>query len=355
MKRVIAILLLLPATAFAQEPTIGPAEGVVEARPAALASATTGVAPEQAPAAAATAASGPRRRPSMVGYIESGTIESSVRLRFDAGFGMSTPDRAEFFYGKCGCYRGLPPSLNVYDPNAAGPGPGVLTNLNFQQLYVLAEFAPMGGNVSFFGELPFRFLEPQSFAPGTGSFPSSSGVSDLRTGVKVGVVNKSERQVTASVQFSAPTGDALKGLGTNHWSVQPLLLYQERPNDRFAIEAQFGDVIPTGGSAGLPTNNTKKFSGNVLYYGIGPSYEVYRSSRMAVAPVVELVGWHILSGFQTGPAVADASGINIVNIKVGTRILFNNDKSSIYVGYGHALTTDDWYNNILRLEYRLGF
>ena len=351
MKRMIGILLLLPVTALAQDPTVSPAEGIVGARPVALRSATSVVTAEQAPGAAAKPESGTRRRPSMVGYIGNGTIESGVRIRFDAGFGMSTPDLAEFFYGKCGCYRTLPSNLPVYDPNAAGPGPGVLTNLNFQQLYVLGEYA-VGERLSFFGELPIRFVQPQTFAAGTGSFESMNGLSDLRAGVKLGLVSTPDRQLTASLQLSAPTGDALKGLGTNHWTVEPVLLYQEHSSDRFALEAQFGDIIPTDGSPGIPTNNSKKFSGNVLYYGIGPSYEVYRRGQMAVAPILELVGWHVVSGFQTAD-VADASGTNIVNLKVGTRILFN-DRSSIYVGYGHALTTADWYNNILRLEYRVG-
>jgi hypothetical protein len=351
MKRLIALLLFLPATALAQEPTASPAEGIVVTRPAAFRSATSSVTTEQAPRAAAKPESGPRRRPSMVGYIGNATIESGVRIRFDAGFGTSTPDRAEFFYGKCGCYRGLVGNA-AFDPNAAGPGPGVLTNLNFQQLYVLGEYAAMD-RVSFFGELPVRFLQPDTFAPGTGSFGSSSGISDLRLGVKAGLVSTAMVQLTGSLQYSAQTGDALKGLGTGHGSVEPVLLFQGHPTDRVGLEAQFGDIIPIGGSAGVPISSTQKFAGNVLYYGIGPSFEVARKGQMAVVPIVELVGWHIINGFQTA-AVGDASGINIVNAKVGTRILFN-DRSSVYVGYGHALTTEHWYNNILRLEYRTGF
>jgi hypothetical protein len=30
-------------------------------------------------------------------------------------------------------------------------------------------------------------------------------------------------------------------------------------------------------------------------------------------------------------------------------------RSSIYVGYGHALTDATWYDDIVRLEYRVGF
>ena len=93
----------------------------------------------------------------------------------------------------------------------------------------------------------------------------------------------------------------------------------------------------------------------MFFYGIGPSYETYRSPSFTVAPIVELVGWHAVGGFQT-PSGADslAGGWDIVNLKFGARMLFN-DRSSIYVGYGHALTADSWYTNILRLEYRRGF
>ena len=329
------LMILVPSLALAQEGVVVP-PAAPEAR--------------QAPAAARPPDSG-RRRPSMVGYINDSDISSKLRVRFDAGFGVNAADRAEFFYGKCGCYRGLPVDHPAYDPNAAGPGPGVLTDLNFNQLYVLGEFA-VSPRASIFGTVPVRFLRPQSFAPGTGSFGNQSGVSDINFGAKVGLVSTDQRQLTVSLNLAAPSGDALKGLGTDHWSVEPALLYHERAGDRVSIEAQFGEVFPTDGSAGVPTSSPDKFSGKVLYYGIGPSVEVYRNGQNAFAPVVELVGWHVLNGYQTADQ-ATAKGINVVNLKIGGRMLFGS--SSVYVGYGHALTTDVWYDNIVRLEYRVGF
>jgi hypothetical protein len=305
----------------------------------------------QAPAAARPPDPGGRRRPSMVGYVNDSDISSKLRVRFDAGYGVSAADRAEFFYGKCGCYRGLPVSHPAYDPNAAGPGPGVLTDLNFSQLYILGEYA-VGSRASLFGTVPIRFLRPQAFAPGTGSFGNQSGISDINFGAKAGLFSNEQRQVTFSLNFAAPNGDSLKGLGTDHWSVEPSLLYHERA-DRFSFEAQFGEVFPTDGSAGVPTSSPDKFSGKVLYYGFGPSFEVYRSGQTAFAPVVELVGWRVLNGFQTADQ-SSAKGLNIVNIKVGGRVLFGG-RSSIYIGYGHALTDTTWYDDIVRLEYRVGF
>ena len=109
-----------------------------------------------------------------------------------------------------------------------------------------------------------------------------------------------------------------------------------------------------------PLASSEKCSGKVIFYGIGPSFEVYSGNRVRFAPVVELVGWHILDGFQTEPggpllgASRDVGGTNIVNIKFGARTTIDN-RSSFYVGYGRALTDAKWYEDILRLEYRYSF
>lgn len=61
--------------------------------------------------------------PSMVGYIDDAVIHSEFRVRFDAALDNKPPDRAEFFYAKCGCYAFIVPHTNgAYDPNAPGRG-----------------------------------------------------------------------------------------------------------------------------------------------------------------------------------------------------------------------------------------
>ena len=100
-----------------------------------------------------------------------------------------------------------------------------------------------------------------------------------------------------------------------------------------------------------PTSASGHFAGNVFYYGIGPSFTVYDRNNVRFGPVVELVGWHVLSGNES--VGLDASGTDIVNLKVGGRLNFG--EGSVYVGYGHALTDKVWYDDILRFEYRYGF
>ncbi len=346
MKHVILTLLAIcaPVAAYAQQDTRVATEGLVVTTAQAAAAETGAV-------QAGNSSSGPRRRPSMVGYIDNATIGSKVRIRFDSGSGVQGGDRAEFFYAKCGCYRGLPIGNAAYDPDAPGPGPGVLTDANYTQFNVNAEYA-LNGRFSLVADLPMRSLKPQAFVPGTGSFGNTSGLSDIKGGVKLSLSSDSNSQITLQALASAPSGDAAKGLGTNRWSVEPAILYSTMVGDLLGFEAQFGSVIPLDGSKGVPTSSPDKFSGSVIYYGFGPSLDIYSSGTTRLAPVVELVGWHIVDGYSTfdnGPA----KGTDIVNLKLGARLAFGS--GSIYAGWGKALTDAVWYDELLRVEFRYGF
>jgi hypothetical protein len=177
------------------------------------------------------------------------------------------------------------------------------------------------------------------------------------------VVDSDKGYATAMLRLTLPTGDAGKGLGTNHTSVEPVLILSRDLSPKAGIEGEFGGIIPIGGSAGLPTSGSEKFAGSILYYGIGPSFDVYSSQQLRLTPVVELVGWRVLGGFQTGnPTITsgpdtgfgEASVVapNIVNLKIGARLALHN-ASSIYIGYGHHLTDAAWYKDIFRVEYRV--
>jgi hypothetical protein len=311
--------------------------------------------------ATAAAAQAPARRPSMVGYIEDGAIGTEFRIRFDVDQHIHDPDRSEFFYAKCGCYWGLPTNHPFYDPNAPGDRDGIATDVNARQLYFQGEYAVMNNRASIFAELPLRWLRPQAFA--AGALENNSGISDLRVGAKVALMTTDKGTATGLLRVSLPTGNAGKGLGTDHASLEPTLIVSRDLASKAGVEAQVGAVIPLGGSAGLPTAGSDKFSGTVLYYGIGPSFDVYSTPRMRLSPVVELVGWRVLGGFQTGnPALASGpdagfaeasdAAPNIVNIKIGARLTMR-DMASIYIGYGRHLTDATWYDDIFRVEYRV--
>ncbi len=298
----------------------------------------------------------PKRRGSMVGYIDDATIDDHVRVRFDAGLDNNVPDRAEFFYAQCGCnFAGAP------GPGGLGPG-DLVTSLNFQELTVDGQYAfkrrGAESRIAVFASIPVRFVQPQSFLgqtftpPLPNTFQNASGLSDIRVGVKGSIVSSDDLTLTAQVQGYFKSGDAKKGLGTDHGSLEFSLLLKQRLSEQFGLESEFGDWHPTGGSI-APTGQS--YSGDVLFYGIGPSYEIVNTGKVAFAPVVELVGWHVLGGQQQNAGtLGPADGTNIVNLKIGARTTFD-DRSSVYVGWGHALTDAMWYHNIVRVEYRYSF
>jgi hypothetical protein len=286
---------------------------------------------------------------SMVGYIENAIVGSEARVRFDAAFDDSLPDRAEFIYAKCGCYR------PTADPNAPGPGPGVPKYVNFQTLSFMGEYAPTS-RLSGFVEIPIRWLQPEGvIAPPNlpQAFSSSGGIGDVEAGLKFAALASPKKYVTAQLKGYFPSGNARSGLGTHHYSLEPSLLYYGKFSERFEMEGELGAWLPIGGSSGVPTTSPSGFAGNIFFYGIGPSYRIIDGERFKLSPVIEVVGWNVTGGEQTGPQL-DASGTNIVNIKFGTRVSFPAT-NSVYIGYGRALTSAAWYDQIVRVEYRHAF
>jgi len=295
--------------------------------------------------------------PSMVGYIDNAVVHSEVRVRFDAAMDDTTPDRAEFFYAKCGCYAFLPLSTGAQDLRTPGPGVappiGIPRAVNFQQLYFYGEYAPRP-RFSLFMQLPFRWLQAQSLPGVAQAFPNAGGFSDVQLGLKFAALASARHYLTFQFRAYTPTGDAGVGLGTHHYSVEPSLLYYQRLGERAAVEAEVGDTHPLGSSSGVPTNSSQGFAGDVFFYGVGPSYQFIRDEQFGLAGVLEVVGWNVRNGYVTGPANPSTAGVNIVNMKVGPRMSFGAHHS-LYIGYGIGLTSAKWYRQIFRTEYRYSF
>jgi hypothetical protein len=294
------------------------------------------------------------------GYIDAALILNQFRLRYDAAYDDNRPDRAEFLYPKCGCFRNIPigggnPARGlVRDPNAPGPAIGASllseTNVDFQDITGYLEVA-LNPNFSGFIEVPFRFLNPDVNA-------NTSGLADMNAGFKYAFINNCDQVATFQFRTWIPTGASTHGLGTDHVSLEPALLYQQRFGEQWTFFGEFRGWIPIGGT---------DFAGNVLRYGAGVGYTVFKGGNWSATPIAEVVGWTVLDGKElatdgidaaTGQninvRVLDASGDTIVNGKIGVRINFG-ENSSIYAGYGRALTGDVWYKDIIRLEYRLVF
>ncbi len=274
------------------------------------------------------------------GYIDNALPMTQFRLRYDSAWGNNRPDRGEFFYAKCGCFR---------TPDAKGP-PLPETNVDTQTLYAYAEYA-VSQRFSVFTNVPVRFINPEQNK-------NSAGFSDLHFGFKYALVYNPTRVLTFQLQTIVPTGQEGLGLGTGNVWLEPGLLYQEQVTSRWQVFGQFKDQIPV--------DRQSDFTANILTYGIGSSYIVANGCWGYVAPVGEFVGWTLLSGRELDPGSlqsVSARGDTIVNAKFGVRIGFGESelgqiyptRSDLYLGYGRALTGEVWYKNMFRLEYRLFF
>jgi hypothetical protein len=317
------------------------------------------------------------------GYLDDPIPRTNFRLRYDAGFDMNRPDRAEYFYATWRELSFHPHGITntgkvFFDPRANGPEQ-LPAKIDYQEASAYGEYA-VTKRFSIFVDIPVRFVDfdGNQEDPDRESFPEPrsenvnevsphnnvGGISDVQYGIKAALLADPDQYLTFQFRTYIPTGEASKGLGTGHVSVEPSLLYYKRLTDRVTTQEQFTVWAPVEGGAA---------SGPILMYGAGVSYDVYKNCSLRIAPVAEVVGWTVLYGFESefGPTNAineplqrvplthgatDAAGDTIVNGKLGIRTYFGeNQNQDLYVGYGRSLTGDRWYKDIFRVEYRIGF
>jgi hypothetical protein len=269
-------------------------------------------------------------------YIENAVPVTMFRLRFDAGYNNNRPDRANFFYPKCGCF-GTRDSLGPPLPE---------TNVDYQELTPYLEVA-LNNRLSVFADIPIRFLNPDMNS-------NKTGLSDVSFGAKYAIIRTQRRVVSLWARTITPTGAFRDGLGTANWWIEPGILYLEQMSERWQVFGELRD------QAFL--SKRTDFTGNVLRYGLGSSYVVADGPWGYAAPVGEFVGWTALGGKEADEIgnVTSSSGDTIVNAKVGLRVGFGEPalgqffatRSDLYVGYARALTGEVWYKDMFRLEYR---
>src|SRR5262249_42648909 len=133
---------------------------------------------------------------------------------------------------------------------------------------------------------------------------------------------------------TAPTGNADRGLGTNHYSVEPALLFNFKPIDDLVLEGEIRYWYPIQGT---------EFAGDVVRVGLGASLGERSPDGPWFTPVAELVAWRVLDGkalVVDGPtsfSIRSADGDTIVNGMFGLRMGFGTI-ADVYLGYSRAFT-----------------
>lgn len=272
-------------------------------------------------------------------YIDSAIVGNQMRFRIDSAYNGPLPDRAEFFYAQCGCF-------NPQDPNL---GPALVeTEIDSYQEFTGYMERSLTENFSAFVEIPFRLINPEVN-------DNTGGLSDIRAGFKAALLRSQRNWLTFQFKVYTPTGDGNRGLGTNHVSLEPGLLFYKQATDRTRLFGEFRTWIPISDNQ----FNREDYAGTILRYGLGGSYDIWQSRQRCsddrLSLVAELVGWSITGGYalsaNRGPI--DVTGDTIINAKFGAR--YTSGPHSLACGYGRGLTGDVWYSDIVRLEYRYAF
>jgi hypothetical protein len=213
-------------------------------------------------------------------------------------------------------------------------------SIDFQDLTVYGE-TTLFPSVSAFVETGARFLNPEVNA-------NTAGWSDSAVGMKYAFYSSDDMQGTFQFRTYVPTGDTGRGLGTGHVSLEPGLLGFRKLTDRLGLAGELRYWIPVGGT---------DFAGSVLRYGVGTRYDLWERGSIRVSPTLEFIGWTALAGQQSqlapdGSVVPQsAAGVTVVNVKVGARVDVS-DRLGFYAGYGRAVTGEQWYSDVLRIEMR---
>jgi hypothetical protein len=254
-----------------------------------------------------------------VSFIDNALPRSQGRLYFDDVTRIRRPTRAGY----------LLPDLPLPE-----------TSVDFTQLTTYGEVAIID-SLSMFLTTPMLFLNPDVNR-------NYWGLSNMDVGVKWAFLNTANFLGTLQFRTYVPTA-VNSALDMHQFSMEPALLFNANILDCFTLEGE--------GKYWFPISDNY-YNGQVLTYGLGLAYGQRDPSSIWITPVIEGIGWSVLSGRELVPgpmpAVMSSRGEFIFNLYGGIRFGLGNNMS-VYAGYGHSLTGDYWYKDVWRLEFRLFF
>jgi len=261
--------------------------------------------------------------------IEASQPTNFLMLRWDSGYGLQTPDRAEYFWSMPG--RG--PALSPTYPNS----------LNYTELRFINEVGSQVFSVQ--TEIPLRLLQPDVGG-------SSSGIGDMKVATKARLVNGKRWQITQIMRTYIPIGSAQNGMGTGHVSLEPGALVRYEVRSDTYIHTQVKYWIPIAADVG--------FASNVLTTGVGVSHVLYETNNFAIIPSVEFVNYGFLSGQKTVNGInVYAGGENAYNIVTGARFVIGPKADLGLFELGVSNTTgvgvDRYVDNLLRVDFKFIF
>lgn len=263
-------------------------------------------------------------------FVDAPRPITQMRFRWDSGFDMLFPDKAEYFWARA-------------DGGGRGPNPATpVRSLKFSELKLYTEAA--AGRIGTFIEVPYREVEPD--VPGV----DKSGFADLNVGVKSLLLDCELLQIGFQFRTYIPTGSAGGGLGTGHVSLEPSLLAALKLTPTTYLQGQAAYWIPIGGDS--------TYQGPIFHYHLSLNQLLWKfCGDVQLIATAELNGWEIMGGAYTDPAGLTQSAKDlgsIVSIGPGLRLVIC-DKIDFGVGTSFAVTEDRMAEQFYRAEFRWRF
>jgi hypothetical protein len=265
-------------------------------------------------------------------FVDSVRPQTQQRLRWDSAMHLPFPDRAEFFWARA-------------DGKGKGPSPPSPflgeRRVNYNDLSLYTEGAT--GLLGVFVEMPYRSTNPELT-------PHHAGFADMNLGTKSLIFDCELIQVAFQFRTYLPMGNAGKGLGTGHVSLEPSLIVGIRLAEDTYLQSQFAEWIPLGGDPA--------YAGAVFHYHFSLNHVLCRIlPDVPLIGTAELNGWGFQDGAFTDPVLGPfqrASSDWYVSAAVGLR-LFVCDRIDVGVSACYALTDPSWAGQLYRSEFRWRF
>jgi hypothetical protein len=276
---------------------------------------------------------------------------TQMRLRYEGAWDFTFPDRAEYFWA-AQRLRGQPPPPPVPPvpgarvSNPKGPAPPQ-REIDYSQISLYTEVAV--GRFGAFFEIPYREVNSLD------DQVDFSGFADIIAGTKSLLVDCPLAQLALQFKVFAPSGQASKGLGTGHVSLEPSLLLGLRLAPDTYLQTQFAYWIPIGGD--------QIYAGDIFHYHLSFNQVLWRPApRLTFIGTMEFNGWSVLDGAFTDPAILDINGqiipqsarTHIFSMGPGIRC-FICDVIDLGVGSAFAVTDPNFGGQVVRAEFRWRF
>jgi hypothetical protein len=296
-------------------------------------------------------------------FVDAPRPKTQMRLRYDAGWDLDHPDRAEFFWAKQNTKNLIGPASPCAPSTNPGNGPAcVASSVNYEDLSLYMEGA--ADRVGIFVEMPYREVDPTA-APITSLVEDNangccphSGFADMTVGTKTLLLDCELLQISFQFKTFIPVGNAMKGLGTNHVSLEPALLMALRLGPNSYLQAETAYWIPISGDP--------LYMGDVFHAHASFNHILWRPCcDIQLIGTIEANEWSVLGGNYTAEwVITDAKGVNNAVALSGTATIASAgpgirlnvcDRIDFGVGTAFSFTGARWAEELIRSEFRWRF